>query len=689
MYRNIPFGLFLLILLNHLPLENITAQNIPGDGAPVISEIIEEALTSNDEGTDPGNIADEMSYFLEHPMNLNTTSAEELRQLHLLTEFQIYALLNYILTEGEMLSVYELQLVYGFDRQLISRLIPFIKLTPDKRTRGNITHLNKRFGQTLIIRTGFDGNIKSGFIPDTSGKAVFAGANRSIMVRYEANISRFSMGFTIDQDAGESFTNDGRHFCPDFMSMHLEYKGIGPVKKIIIGDYKGSWGQGLIFGGYGARKSSQVLITPETTGLKKYCSAGENDYFRGAAVSLGWGHLKLDIFGSHTKTDAGLHYLSADSSGKYFSSPDASGLHRSYAEIEKKDAIISNSFGGHAQFNKGNIECGLTYLNQQFNQQWNRNSTAYIMEIFPAGTQLQNFGSDFKASMGKIAVFSEIAVDTKTRMAVFSGILAELHPLVRLSLVYRNYQPNYLGLRSSGFGESQDTKNEKGFYMGLQLYPWKYLKADLYVDHYSFPFLRYNSTNPYSGNDYLLNLTFYPNREFIINMRFRYEKNQSRSTESLIGIKHMETIQKGSFRLEMNYQVNKNVKLKSRIEFSYFQEAEKSMTKGFYSGHDLNLQTSSQKYKLWIRYAIFDIPSWENRIYAYENDVQYSFSVPAYSSAGTRFIIMGRSDLFPFLELSVRYAVTGFRGIRTWGSGNDEVRSGKDSYWTIQLKFKI
>jgi hypothetical protein len=689
MCRRIPFNLLILTLIYFLARGKSLAQNISGDGSVIIAEIIEEALASNDEGSDPGNIADEMNYFLGHPINLNAASAEELRQLHFLTEFQIYSLLNYILSEGEMLSVYELQLVYGFDRALISRLIPFITLAPKKGYKGSSSQLNNHFGQTLIIRTGFDGNRKSGFLPDTSGKTAFEGANRAIQVRYEANISRFISGFTIDQDAGEFFLSKGKRFYPDFISSHLEYRGIGLVKKIIIGDYKVSYGQGLIFGGYGARKGSQVLVSPEATGLKKYNSAGENDFFRGAATSLEWGRFKLDIFASHTKTDAGLHYLSIDSSRKYFSSPDASGLHRSAAEIEKKDALITNSFGGHAQFGKGNIAFGLTYLNQQFNEQWNRNSTSYTGEIFQAGTHMYNFGSDFKASLGRISTFGEVAADTKTRIAVFGGILSELHPLVRLSLVYRNYQPNYLGLKSSGFGESQDTKNEKGFYLGLQFYPWKYLKADLYADHYSFPFLRYNSTNPYSGNDYLLNLTFYPNREFIINMRFRYEKNQSRSTEKIIGIQHMETIQKGAFRLEMNYQVNKNVKLKSRIEFSYFQEAKKNMSNGFYSGHDLNLQTISQKHKLWFRYAIFDIPLWDNRIYAYENDVQYSFSVPAFISTGSRFIIMSKSDIFPFLELSVRYSVSGFRGTRTWGTGNDEVSSGKDSYWTLQLRLKI
>jgi hypothetical protein len=86
---------------------------------------------------------------------------------------------------------------------------------------------------------------------------------------------------------------------------------------------------------------------------------------------------------------------------------------------------------------------------------------------------------------------------------------------------------------------------------------------------------------------------------------------------------------------------------------------------------------------------MFDIPGWENRIYAYENDFLYSFSVPAFSSVGTRFIIMGRSELYPGIELSIRYAVSEFSGIRTWGNGEDKVNSSKDPYFSFQIRVKL
>lgn len=151
----------------------------------------------------------------------------------------------------------------------------------------------------------------------------------------------------------------------------------------------------------------------------------------------------------------------------------------------------------------------------------------------------------------------------------------------------------------------------------------------------------------------------------------------------------METASKGGCRLELNYSPGKNFNFKSRIEFSYFQPLYQQITSGFYSGHDVGLTSSSRKYRLWLRYAIYDIPGPDNRIYAYENDVQYSFSVPAFNSRGTRFIIMGKTDILPDLEISIRYALSQFQGIKTQGSGNDKTVKGNDSYCTIQLKFRI
>jgi hypothetical protein len=117
MRKNILFGLIAMASFCFFPGRKTLAQNSPTDGTTVISEVLEDLVSSDDAESDPGIIADELYYFLDHPINLNTIDTEDLRQLHLLTEFQIFSLMSYIHDQGDILSIYELQLVYGFDRQ--------------------------------------------------------------------------------------------------------------------------------------------------------------------------------------------------------------------------------------------------------------------------------------------------------------------------------------------------------------------------------------------------------------------------------------------------------------------------------------------------------------------------------------------------------------------------------------------
>ncbi len=46
--------------------------------------------------------------YYEQPLNLNTATIEELERLHLLNDFQILSLLDYIEKNGELLSINEL-----------------------------------------------------------------------------------------------------------------------------------------------------------------------------------------------------------------------------------------------------------------------------------------------------------------------------------------------------------------------------------------------------------------------------------------------------------------------------------------------------------------------------------------------------------------------------------------------------
>ena len=89
------------------------------------------------------------------------------------------------------------------------------------------------------------------------------------------------------------------------------------------------------------------------------------------------------------------------------------------------------------------------------------------------------------------------------------------------------------------------------------------------------------------------------------------------------------------------------------------------------------------------RICFFDTDSYDSRIYAYEHDVLYAFSVPAYFHRGNRFYIMSRIKLSGFIDLWIRYSLTVYHNRNRIGSGLDEIEGNSKSDVKIQLRIKI
>ena len=77
---------------------------------------------------------------------------------------------------------------------------------------------------------------------------------------------------------------------------------------------------------------------------------------------------------------------------------------------------------------------------------------------------------------------------------------------------------------------------------------------------------------------------------------------------------------------------------------------------------------------IWMRYCLFGTDNWDTRIYVYENDLLYNFSIPALYGEGSRSYIMVKASLGRRLELRAKY------GITCWEN------AAKDSGFRFQLR---
>jgi hypothetical protein len=77
---------------------------------------------------------------------------------------------------------------------------------------------------------------------------------------------------------------------------------------------------------------------------------------------------------------------------------------------------------------------------------------------------------------------------------------------------------------------------------------------------------------------------------------------------------------------------------------------------------DINYRFRKVPVTIWFRFCLFRTDDWNSRIYAYENDLLYSFSIPALSGEGNRSYIMVKWDISDIADLRIKYAITSIAG---------------------------
>jgi len=109
------------------------------------------------------------------------------------------------------------------------------------------------------------------------------------------------------------------------------------------------------------------------------------------------------------------------------------------------------------------------------------------------------------------------------------------------------------------------------------------------------------------------------------------------------------------------------------------QKGEKvDYTYGLTAYQDLTYEFSSLPLKLDFRYQFFDAVAYENRLYAYEKDVLYAFSIPMYYGVGSRYYLNLKYELNRQFSFWFKIAQTVYADDREEiGSGNEKIFGNK------------
>ena len=655
------------------------------------------AENAGDEEPDLNALFDRLLHYIDHPLDLNNAGKSDLSELSLLNDVQINELLKHIERTGKLMTIYEVQCLPSWDMAIIEQVLPFVYVN-DKLNQPHITldELLKSSTQELYVRWTKVLEDQKGYFPTaTNPVPAYAGSNDKVYSRYRFKCGNYlSLGFTGEKDNGEQFFKGAQSKGFDFYSGHAFLRDVGIVKQLALGDYLMSFGQGLTLGmGVAMGKTASTLNVKRTAyKLKPYTSVDENLFMRGAATTIKLKNLETTVFLSSKKIDANVTTQAdtADGSddGLVVSSFQNTGSHATLSEIADKHSIQQTLAGGHISYGKRTFEIGTTFYNVSYSGTLNKTLAPYSQFDFNSNNNFVG-GLDYTAIIRNMHFFGEASTSKSGGLAAINGVIIGLDPKVGLTIMHRYYDKNYQNLYTNALAEASRPQNESGIYMGVEMKPSTKWILNGYADMFQSSWLRYGVNAPSRGNEYLVQLTYRPNKITELYVRYRTRNKEFNTNLSMDDVLYTVNQNQSNYRFNMVHKIGKNFSLHTRFEQVVIQREDEPNATGFLAFQDLFYKPLSSPFSFNLRYAIFSTDDYNARLYAYESDVLYYYAIPSYYYKGSRVYANIRYQYKKWFDVWVKVGRWMYDNRTVVGSGNDEIQGNKKTEVRVQMRISF
>ncbi|MCG6186113.1 helix-hairpin-helix domain-containing protein [Maribellus maritimus] len=655
------------------------------DPVRTIEAILESLAGTLEEESGAALIIEDLERLAENPLNINSASVSELSRLHFLNDIQIQNLIHYREQYGAVYSIYELNTIEGFSPDLLLKMEPFVSF-------GNFEEEPQRFSETLkygrhqlLIRTLTTIQIPKGYKKRDDGSIPYEGNRFRYYSRYRFEAGdNFSVGFTAEKDPGEAFFLGSNRSGFDFYSGHISTKISSVIENVTVGDFWIRSGQGLVlWQGFSMNKSLNALdISKTNQGVRPFTSTDENKFFRGLATSLKFEDLGLIFFYSHKNDDANIIFT--DSVPTSFSSLQTSGYHRTENETADEKSLENLNWGAIVTWQFNYLKLGATFVAEQFGLSFVRSDQLYNKFRF-SGSKNYTAGTDYLFSRGKYQLFGEAAISKSKGKAFLQGAVAHWHDRFSLSLLFRHFDKDYHALWANPFAEGGSAENETGLYLGTRILPVKYVTLSAYTDFYHSEWVNYTTAGPASGWEVFAQADFRFSEKFQFYLRYKNEEKDQKVKLDKLYQNKIE--QNRKIRLHLQYKPGEKLTYKTRFEHSFFEGLEKE--KGFLMFQDIQYSSVSFPLNCSVRLAWFSTGGYNSRIYAYENDLLYTFSVPAFYDKGFRGYLNLKYQISEKLDCWFKIGHTIYNERESISSGYNEIAGNQKTELKFQLRLKI
>jgi hypothetical protein len=171
-------------------------------------------------------------------------------------------------------------------------------------------------------------------------------------------------------------------------------------------------------------------------------------------------------------------------------------------------------------------------------------------------------------------------------------------------------------------------------------------------------------------------------------LQFRSKTKMKNSTDGMTFSHYPIFYTKNSVRFNISYGFNDFV-FGNKVEGAHYRNDDGSNAYGYYLCQDIAYKPEGKPFNLTFRYALFDAQDYNARVYAYENDVLYAFSVPALYGKGMRVYLLGKLKVLDALTLYARIGSTFYTDRETISSGLTQIEGNHKTDLKVEVVWKL
>ena len=571
----------------------------------------------------------------DNPIDLNATSDEELSQLYFLSPQQIDDILLYA-DKHPFQSLYELRLIPSLADYEIRDLLPFVQIKNQKSEIKNEFYAKEIFAKASHeITTRIDArNIEA-----------FEGSDPIFMQgRYRFDYQRkITFGAQLRRPAGGQ-AQDLR------WGAYLQLKDIAPhLHTLVAGNFQASFGQGLVLAPvFHAGKSMYVASAGQSTQGLRYYGSVDGAGLHGAGTTLRFEWSKA------TRLDASVLY----SFNHY------------------NDTTWRHLVGANLTFRHKQLELQLTGIESVYSDSIHPYRNAKYNRHYFRGTNQGVIGASVRYNYGWFDLFGEVAAAQNEKWGIGTIVGSRFYPTSGVSLValYRYYSPWFDNQLGYAFSETSRINDENGGYLGFdisRLSNWRFVG---YGDVFYFEGYKYGlgDATRTLGYDAMLEAKYQKsntdNQNWWLSLRVRARKKGT----STYSTRAQFDWSRGPWSLRTTADAN--------FVQTYGVSLAQDVAYDFSTPYTLHPTPLSIK----LRLQFFDAQDWSNRIYLYEHDVLYAFSIPATYGLGGRAYFILRWQPIPQLALYFRLSETLYA--QKWAAAHDRPQSRTDIHLLLRAK---